>query len=150
MQQAARSRDGKCLSKKDNGMFAKLLWQCGKGHKFKTMPKGSIFGFLGPNGSGKSKVIRRMPSERLNEPPEPSPGLSVAMPWGTVANNSRPEGARELVEKSNGMVLNAGRPTDERFSRPFRADCLFAFEPQGIALTRSALGSVLMAFQAIH
>lgn len=38
MQQAASLRDGMCLSKTYKGMFVKLLWQCGKGHKFKTMP----------------------------------------------------------------------------------------------------------------
>jgi hypothetical protein len=34
-------------------------------------------------------------TERLNEPPEPSPGLSAAMPWVTVGQNMRPERARE-------------------------------------------------------
>lgn len=34
-------------------------------------------------------------TERLNEPPEPSPGLSAAMPWVVVEQNMRPEGARE-------------------------------------------------------
>jgi hypothetical protein len=33
--------------------------------------------------------------ERLNEPPEPSPGLSVAMPWDGVPQIvPRPEGAQ--------------------------------------------------------
>jgi len=33
---------------------------------------------------------------RLNEPPEPSPGLSEAMPWVGIAQIvQRPEGARE-------------------------------------------------------
>jgi ATPase subunit of ABC transporter with duplicated ATPase domains len=65
-----------------------------------SVSKGSIFGFLGPNGSGKSTVIRilcRLPPERLNEPPEPSPGLSGAMPWGSVPQIiPRPESAQEV------------------------------------------------------
>ena len=61
-----------------------------------SVGKGSIFGLLGPNGSGKSTAIRRLPAERLNEPPEPSPGLSVAMPWeNVIRSNPRPEGAQE-------------------------------------------------------
>jgi hypothetical protein len=46
------------------------------------------------------------------------------------------------------MKSNARRPANFRFSRPYRADGLFAFQSQGIALTRSALGCILMAFQA--
>jgi ABC-type Na+ transport system ATPase subunit NatA len=62
-----------------------------------SVAKGSIFGFLGPGGSGKSTAIRRLPVERLNEPLEPSPGLSVAMPWVNVPQIvPRPEGAREV------------------------------------------------------
>ena len=65
-----------------------------------AVAKGSIFGFLGPNGSGKSTVIRMLCGlrpERLNEPPEPSPGLSGAMPWGSVPQIiPRPEGAQEV------------------------------------------------------
>ena len=35
-------------------------------------------------------------TKRLNEPPEPSPGLSAAMPWVMVSQiTPRPEGARE-------------------------------------------------------
>ena len=52
--------------------------------------------FLGPNGSSKSTVIRMLPGKRLDEPPEPSPRLSAAMPW--VSNPQiilRPEGAQE-------------------------------------------------------
>ena len=36
------------------------------------------------------------PHSRLEKPPEPSPGLSGAMPWVNVPKNiPRPEGARE-------------------------------------------------------
>jgi len=34
-------------------------------------------------------------AERLNEPPESSPGLSGAMPWVMGGQIMRPEGARE-------------------------------------------------------
>ena len=117
-----------------------------------AVAKGSIFGFLGPNGSGKSTVIGMLcglSPERLNEPPEPSPGLSGAMPWGPVGHNLRPEGAREALGKSNRMGLNPEHAPTGRFSRPFRAEGLFALQSQGIALARSALGYILMAFQAI-
>jgi hypothetical protein len=66
--------------------------------------KGSIFGFLGHNGvaAGKSTAMRvscSVPSERLNEPPEPSPGLSAAMPWVSVPQIIwRPEGVREASQ----------------------------------------------------
>jgi hypothetical protein len=114
-----------------------------------SVGKGSIFGFLGPNGSGKSTVIRMSPIKRLNEPPEPSPGLSGAMPWGNVIrSNPRPEGAREPLGESHNAVSCLGCLKDARFSRPFRADGLFAAQSQGIALTREALGCNLMAFQA--
>jgi hypothetical protein len=86
---------------------------------------------------------------RLNEPPEPSLGLSAAMPWVVVEQSMRPEGARESLEKTKRVVLNAGHSMDERFSRPFRAEGLFAFQSQGIAHSRSALGCILKAFQAI-
>lgn len=70
-----------------------------------SVAKGSIFDFLGPNGSGKSTVIRLLSgwsSGRLNEPPEPSPGLSAAMPWDNVPQiNPRPKGAQEALEKPN-------------------------------------------------
>jgi hypothetical protein len=86
---------------------------------------------------------------RLNEPPEPSPGLSGAMPWGNDQQITlRPEGAREPLGKSPHAVSDIGCLIDERFSRPFRADDLFAAQSQGIALTRSALGFTLLAFQA--
>ena len=115
-----------------------------------SIAKGSIFGFLGPNGSGKSTVIRKLPCVRLNEPPEPSPGLSAAMPWGTVVENLlRPEGAREALEKSKRVKSNRAYPSNGRFSRPFRAEIFFALRSQGIAHGRIALGCVLMAFQAI-
>ena len=38
MQQIAESRGGKCLSKKYIDNHAHLLWQCDKGHTWKTMP----------------------------------------------------------------------------------------------------------------
>jgi hypothetical protein len=39
---------------------------------------------------------------RLNEPPEPSLGLSAAMPWVTIPQIvPRPEGAQEALEKPN-------------------------------------------------
>jgi energy-coupling factor transporter ATP-binding protein EcfA2 len=67
-----------------------------------SVAKGSILRILGPNGSGKSTVIRMLcglPSERPNEPPEPSPGLSAAMPWGSDPQIiPRPEGAQEMLE----------------------------------------------------
>ena len=88
-------------------------------------------------------------TERLNGPPEPSPRLSAAMPWGLVEQHTpRPEGAREPLGKFNHMVLNAGRLMDERLSRPFRAEGLFVFQSQGIARMRSALSYILAAFQA--
>jgi len=88
-------------------------------------------------------------AERLNEPPEPSPGLSAAMPWVTVGQIMRPEGAREPLEKPERVASNLEHSSNGRFSRPFRVEGLFAFQSQGIALTHSALGWVLMAFQAI-
>ena len=62
-----------------------------------SVGKGAIFGFLGANGLDKSTAVRNLSAhERLNEPPEPSPGLSAAMPWDNVATNiPRPEGAPE-------------------------------------------------------
>ena len=61
-----------------------------------SVGKGSIFGFLGPYELGWSKVICVFPIERLNEPPEPSPELSVAMPWeNVIRSNPRPEGVQE-------------------------------------------------------
>lgn len=46
------------------------------------------------NGSARARSTR---STRMwsNGPLEPSPGLSVAMPWDNVPNNQRPERARE-------------------------------------------------------
>ena len=115
-----------------------------------SLAKDSIFGFLGPNGLGKSTVIRGLPAnERLNEPPEPSPGLSRAMPWANVIRSiPRPEGAREPLGKSHHAVSYIGC-LDERFSHPFGADDLIAPQSQRIAPTREALGCILMAFRAI-
>lgn len=117
-----------------------------------AVTKGSIFGFLGPNGSGKSTVIHMLcglSSERLNEPPEPSPGPSAAMPWVAVGQNKRPERVRDALGKSKRAESNWECLMDRRFSRPFRAEGLFAFQSQGIAPDRDALGCVLLAFQAI-
>jgi hypothetical protein len=85
---------------------------------------------------------------RLKEPPEPSPGLSAAMPWvGTPQITPRPERAREALENSNRTFLDVGHSTNN-FFRPCRAIDLIAIQSQGIALMRSALGCILMAFQA--
>ena len=91
-----------------------------------SVAKGSIFGFLGPNGLGKSTVIHnKLSVARLNESPEPSPGLNAAMPWGTVGQNPRPEKAREAGDKSERVVLNSGCPMNEPSSRPFRANIFY-------------------------
>lgn len=94
-------------------------------------------------------ITRENQLARLNEPPEPSPGLSAAMPWDRVRQNLRPERAREAWKKSERLVLNSGGPRNERFSRPFRAASLLAFQSQGIALGCEALRWALMAFQVI-
>mgnify|MGYP001599827821 CR=1 FL=1 len=87
---------------------------------------------------------------RLNEPPEPSPGLSAAMPWVKVEQNGRPERAREPLKKSERVKSRVQYPLNERFSRPFRADENFVLRSQGIAREREALGFNLLAFQASH
>jgi hypothetical protein len=89
-------------------------------------------------------------AKRLNEPPEPSPGLSVAMPWVTAGQNMRPEGAREPLEKSKRVKSYLGCTSNGRFSRPFRADDLFVFQSQGIARMRDALGCILLTLRANH
>jgi hypothetical protein len=71
-------------------------------------------------------------TKRLNEPPEPSPGLSDmprrseaktgAMPWVNVPQIiPRPEGAQEPLEKFNRVLARLEHSSSGRFSRPFRA-----------------------------
>lgn len=39
MQDAARLRDGKCLSQEFLGLLIKLKWQCKEGHIWEELPK---------------------------------------------------------------------------------------------------------------
>ena len=83
---------------------------------------------------------------RPNGPPEPSPGLSEAMPWVTRHPiEQRPERARETSPIPQPIAeipgIDASRAPSGR-SRPS------APASQGIAPARSALGWVLAAFQA--
>jgi hypothetical protein len=61
----------------------------------------------------------------------------------------RPERAREALEKTARATSNPNHPMNGCLSRPFRADDCFVSFSQGIVLTHSALGYILMAFQAI-
>ena len=55
VQQIAESRGGKCLSKKYIDNHAHLLWQCKKGHTWKTMPLGITKGSWCPHCAGTAK-----------------------------------------------------------------------------------------------
>jgi G:T-mismatch repair DNA endonuclease (very short patch repair protein) len=73
------------------------------------------------------------------------------MPWGTVGQNTlRPERAREALGKTGRVKSNWECSMEERFYCPSRAEGLIAFQSQGIARGRDALGCILMTFQAIQ
>ena len=65
------------------------------------------------------------------------------------ATNLRPERAREAWEIFGRATLNSNQLTNGCLSRPFKADDFDASFSQGIAHLRSALGWVLLAFQAM-
>ena len=89
-------------------------------------------------------------ARRLNEPPEPSPGLSEAMPWVAIPHCTlRPEGARESSTAfRHGDDAIRTNVESRGLLRPFRALGYFMSHAQGIVLAHSALGCILKAFQA--
>ena len=72
---------------------------------------------------------------RSKGPLEPSPELSAAMPWVKTYICRRPKGVRGIFKYQ----------IETHLSRPFRALRFFTAFTQGIALRRSALGSILAA-----
>ena len=71
------------------------------------------------------------------------------MPWVAFEQNMRPERGARGVGKIQTGGIHHGTTFVRQFSRPFRAEGLFAFQSQGIALTRLPLGCILLAFQSI-
>jgi len=93
-------------------------------------------------------------TQRLNEPPEPSPGLSEAMPWVRIPHHTkRPERARETFaefrREDEGIMKNIAcrRLMSISHALSGRRDFVVMFS-RGIVLAHSAPGCALAAFQA--
>ncbi len=105
---------------------------------------------MGQAGAGQERpVTERRLHLRPNGPPQPSPGLSAAMPWEyRHPTNQRPEGARETSSRCVADVYSQTPSAPNPSLAPSGRAQLFASVPQGIVLTHSTLGWVLTAFQA--